>query len=261
MDGRVLILCDEKPGDYERYSVKDSRFLVCEMMDPADMPERLFVCWDSIIPEDRGFIEECKHYARFTEKPYPEFALSQRGTIDPKSGTIKTSIQEQCYLDTYYNNFNYLSKLSQKGEDVYGEAMDLAVQFPFDANQRFFEQFSKLLEMHGIITILPTFSIESDPNITNYRMQMLDAWKNANRFMSAAKKSAAKVVSPMIYTPLETEEVSTVDDEENELENDVKEKKHPNFGDVYVRAGEELMKIYSLPFFGENNGEQEGPEI
>lgn len=54
MDGKLLILCDELPRDYEHHSVKDVYFLRSTMIDPDDDPERLFVTWDAVIPKDRN---------------------------------------------------------------------------------------------------------------------------------------------------------------------------------------------------------------
>ncbi len=253
MDGKVLILCDELPGDYEEYSVKDRNYLVSPIRLPEDDLERIFVCWDSIIPEDRRFIEMCKYYARFTEKPEPNFVLSQTGATDSRSGTIKSSIQEQAYFDMYQRNIGYLSTIKQKGEDVFGEAMELAVQFPFDANEKFFEDFSNMLNLNNIVTILPSYSINSEQNITKYRMQMLEAWQNANKFMDPNVKSCAKVVPAMTYKPMENK-----DDERTANVSNSEEA--PCLMDVYNRAGTELLKIYSMPIFGEpddKKGEEE----
>lgn len=68
MDGKLLILCDELPRDYEHHSVKDVYFLRSTMIDPDDDPERLFVTWDAVIPKDRTFIEKCHQYATTYEE-------------------------------------------------------------------------------------------------------------------------------------------------------------------------------------------------
>lgn len=230
MDGKLLILCDELPGDYKGYSVKDRNFLVSLMRYPEDDPERLFVCWDSIIPEDRSFIEACKYYARFTEMPDPMFALSQKGSTDPKHGTIKGSVQEQSYLDTYDALLNYLKGVKQNGGDLYGELMEKAVQFPFDANERFFRDFSKLLQDNGVVRILPAYSDKTHGPTSNYRASMLEAWKNANSFMPGNVRAGAKVLAPMEYSDI---------------------------GEVYKRSIDEMLQIYSLPIFGEQDGEEQ----
>ncbi len=223
MDGKVLVLCDEKPGDYGRYSIKDSKFLVSPIKDPEDDPERLFICWDSIIPEDRSFIEACKHYARTLEKPAPDFMLSQKGSTDSASGTIKGSVQEQAYLDRYLSNMDMLTRVKAQGGDVYGEAIEIGMQYPLDANSYFFQEFSRLLNMNGVVRVLPTYSLNTEPNIARYRADMLEAWKMQNQYMGR-NKAYAKVVSPMTYS---------------------------DFGEVYTRAGDELLTVYSLPIFGE----------
>lgn len=230
MDGKLLILCDELPGDYQKYSVKDKNFLVSPMRYPEDDPERLFVCWDSIIPEDRSFIEACKYYARFTEMPAPNFALSQKGATNVRSGTIKGSVQEQSYLEAYDALLNYLKDVKKSGGDLYGEIMEKAVQFPFDANERFFRDFSKLLQANGVVRILPSYSNKTHEQTSSYRASMLQAWQNANKYMPDNKKAGAKVLTPMSYS---------------------------NIGEVYSRSVDEMLKIYSLPIFGEPAGEEQ----
>lgn len=92
MDGKLLILCDELPKDYEHYSVKDVYFLKSTMIDPDDDPERLFVTWEAVIPTDTTYIETC-HQCSFEFKEMPiEMRLKQTGTINPKNGNIKGSI-------------------------------------------------------------------------------------------------------------------------------------------------------------------------
>lgn len=230
MDGKLLILCDELPGDYKGYSVKDKNFLVSPMRYPEDDPERLFVCWDSIIPEDRAFIEACKHYARFTERPEPAFALSQRGKTDSRFGTLKGSIQEQSYLDTYNALFDYLRSVKDSGGDLYGEIMEKAVQFSFDANEKFFMDFSSLLQSNSVVRILPTYSRNTHAPTTAYRANILEAWQNANKFMTPDKKAGARVLPHIEYS---------------------------EFGDVYSRSIDEMLKIYSMPIFGEQEEEEQ----
>ena len=233
MDGKLLVLCDELPDyielegekkDKKALKVYDRNFLVAPMIDPSEDPERLFVCWDSIVPEDRAFIEACKHYATFTERPAPGFALSQRGMADPRHGTIKGSVEEQSYLDAYNNLFTYLSGVKSAGGDLYGEIMERAFTFPFEANQRFLEDFSRLLQANNVVRILPAYSVNTHAPTTKYRADILQAWESANRFMPANIKSGAKVLPPMTYTDI---------------------------GEVYSRSINEMMVIYSLPIFGE----------
>ena len=240
MDAKLLILCDEKPGTnndgHKEYKIRDSIFLADSIRYPEDDTDKIFVSWDSIIPEDRTFIEECKYYATFREKPNPTFVLSKRGSIDPARGTIKTSLQEESYYKAYEDNLNYLQKLArERGKDLewQAEVIDLSVQYPLQANQRFFDDFSKMLEYNNIIRILPTFSRESENNITEYRKAILDAWNNMNKI---TKKVSAKVLPVEMYS---------------------------DFGEIfYKKSTDEMLKIYSMPIFGENpDGHDDGPEL
>ncbi len=250
MDGKLLILCDEMPGihnnGHDDYKIRDSRFLAQVLRYPEDDTDRIFVSWDSIIPEDRGFIEACKHYARFTDKPDdPAFPLTRRGSIDPATGNIKDSIQEESYYTTYQNNLNYLSNLMKKGKDWQGEAMDLVVQYTLDADERFFNDFTKMLNNNGIVSIMPCFSdIQTSPNIEKYRRDLLEIWKNRNEmrrksgFRNCDEYSAANVLDVQKYS---------------------------DFGEIlYAKSLDEVMKIYSMPDFIEVEDKKsysDGPEM
>ena len=246
MDGNLLILCDEMPGTHndghKEYKIRDSRFLVAPMRYPEDDTDRIFVSWDSIIPEDRAFIEQCKYYARFTEKPEDAlFSISRRGSTDPADGTLKDSVQESSYYNTFERNLNYLYRTMKKGEDWYGEAMELAAQYSLDADERFFSDLVKLINNNGIVAILPCFAQDrAELPITRYRRDMLDIWKNRNEmriksgFRECGEYSTAKVLDYETYT---------------------------DFGEIlYQKSVDEIMKIYSMPIFGEktNNSNPSG---
>lgn len=246
MDGKLLILCDEMPGTHsdgqKEYKIRDSRFLAVPMRHPEDDVDRIFVSWDSIIPEDRAFIEQCKYYARFIEKPKdPLFGISRRGSTDPADGTLKDSVQEASYYDTFERNFNYLYRMMKSGEDWQGEAMELGVQYPLDADERFFSDLVRLVNNNGIVAILPCFSEEKEGQaITKYRRDMLEIWKNRN---DMRRKSGFR----------RTDEYSTAQVLDFETYSDFEEI-------LYGRSSEEIMKIYSMPIFGEptNNSSHSG---
>lgn len=228
MDGKLLILCDEEPKDYEHYSVKDVYFLRSTMIDPDDNPERLFVTWDAVIPKDRTFIDACHKYATNYEKTPVDFRLRQTGAIDSKHGNIKGSIQEQSFVNALDLNIELVKSAAAKGEDYQAEAIELAAQYPMQATEQFLEDFSATLNNNGIVRILPAHSSNTDPEIVRYRTALLEAWQNQNRFMGD-KASYAKLLQPMIYE---------------------------EFGEVYSRSSDEIMKIYSLPIFGESEETQ-----
>lgn len=233
MDGKLLILCDELPGDYEHHKVKDIYYLRQVMIDPDDNPDRLFVTWDAIIPKDKSFIEKCMHYASLCETIPPEFRLSQTGAIDSKHGNIKGSIQEDSFMKALDNNIAYLKseairKNQNKKEmdkddlvELRGLAMDLAVQYPFQANEQFFEDFSAILNSNGVVRILLAHKSDQDEKLIRERMALMTSWQSQNKLMRE-KASSAELVEPMMYD---------------------------EFGEVYSRSGDEIMKVYSLPIF------------
>lgn len=116
----------------------------------------------------------------------------------------------------------------QKGEDFNGEAIELAVQYPMKATQKFLEDFTSMLNLNGVVRILAAHKNDVNPKIVKYRTSLLDAWQNQNRIMRE-NASFAKLVELMVYE---------------------------NFGQVYSRSVEEMMKIYSLPIFGEEENEE-----
>lgn len=221
MNGKLLVLCDELPGAYDGYVVKDCRYFKIPYIDPAEDSDIVYMCWDSIIPEDRAFIEACKYYATFRENPKPTFILEQRGATDPATGTLKTSIQEETYYNLYLSMVQRLRIAQSQGEDIYGEAMDMSIQYPFQASFCFFADLTNLFNAKNVIRILPTYSKTSEPNITNYRAALLKAWQDQNRFFE--KKSPAQILPTIEYA---------------------------NFAEVQSQAMDEILEIYSLPIWG-----------
>lgn len=230
MDGKLLILCDEIPKDYEHYSVKDVYFLKSTMYDPDDDPERLFVTWDAIIPQDRTFINKCYKYATTYEQIPADFSIRQTGAIDTKNGNIKGSIQEESFLHTLDYNIERIRIAAANGEDYQAEAIELATQYPMQATEQFLKDISYTLNNNSVVRILPAHKSNTDPELVRYRTNLLEAWQNQNRFMRE-KSSHAKLLTPMSYE---------------------------DFIEVYSRSSDEMMKIYSLPIFGEY--EESSPE-
>lgn len=222
MDGKLLILCDEDPRDEEKLTIRDKHFLDSEYWDPDDNTDMLFVCFDSLIPEDRTFIEECKLYGSFRANPDPTFMIGQKGKTNPKYGTIHGSVQEASYLKTYLNNIEILKRVQSRGEDIQAEMLEMACQYQFAATSNFLRDISEIVSKHGIVRILPAFKHDADPAFTKYRLDLLEAWQNQNN-LPGENKVYASLLQPMEYS---------------------------DFGEVYSRAMDEMMKIMSLPIFG-----------
>lgn len=225
MDGKVLVICDEMPGVYEEYSVKDSKYLISPDVNFYEEESIIYTSWDSIIPEDRSFIVACKKYARFEEKPPADFVFKKRGAIDPGGGTIRDSIQEESYLKEYRQNVDWLERLHNEGKDWQEEALELASQYSVAATQRFFEDFSQILSMNGIVSIIPCFSENSDTKTIEYRKAMLSSWRNADGYM----KRRSSVVR--------LNDFSTYSD----------------FRDIFKKACDEALTIIGMPYFFEED--------
>ena len=235
MDGKLLILCDELPGKHnngdKEYKIQDYGFLVSEKLYNDDLEsDKIFMTWEALIPEDRWFIEACKYYARFTEKPIPTFPIQKRGLTDPATGTLKDSLQERAYYDTYQAILQQLSEMNKNGEDWQAMALEYTVQYTFDANQTFFNELSRRLNNNEIVRILPCFSNNAEPNISRYRAEMLNAWNEQNNLR---KKQEVTRAATAELLPFET---------------------YSDFSEIlYVKSTNELMKIYSMSIFSEDN--------
>lgn len=221
MDGKLLVLCDEVPGDYRHLSVKDAYYLKETMREPREETQELFVSWESIMPNDQSFINGCIGYARNYSMP-PEFMLSKKGAIDLANGNIKTSIQEESYLGVYESIIRTIQASAARGEDIQADAIDLAFQYPFLATDRFLTDLSYYFNLNGVVRILPTHSKDTDPEVIRHRMMILEAWVNKNRLLGE-NVSCAEVLDGLVYD---------------------------EFREAYSRAGDEVMAIMSLPIFG-----------
>ena len=123
--------------------------------------------------------------------------------------------------------------------------MGLVVQYTLDADERFFNDFTKMLNNNGIVSIMPCFSdIQTSPNIEKYRRDLLEIWKNRNEmrrksgFRNCDEYSAANVLDVQKYS---------------------------DFGEIlYAKSLDEVMKIYSMPDFIEVEDKKsysDGPEM
>lgn len=224
MDGKLLILCDEDPRDEERLTIRDKNFLVSEMWDPEDNTDLLFVSFDALIPQDRTFIEQCKVYGSFRDKPATDFPLTQRGKTNPKYGTIHGSIQEESYLNTYFWFVERVKEAQRKGEDVRAEMLELAFQYQYYATAFFYRDFSNILQKNGVVRILPAFKKGGDKHFDNYRKTLLQGWVDQNEVFRKYR-AYTSLLEPFYYD---------------------------NFAELYSKASDELMNIMSMPMFGES---------
>lgn len=223
MDGKLLVLCDETLGEYKHYKVRDAYYLLNDYYDPEDNSNIIFVNWKSVIPDDVEFLERCKHYARTYEEVPADFMYQKKGVIDQRYANVGDSIQERSYYDVLLSNtLSVHSAIANEDEDYQALAIDLACEFPFQATQRFLEDFSSVLKKNGIVRILLAYKTSLDYDTIRRRASLLDAWKNQNRFMRE-KMSNAEIAGEMSYD---------------------------DFGKVYTKAQEEMLKVYSLPIFG-----------
>lgn len=217
MNYKLLVLCDEVPNEYKGYEIKDFTYFNRTIITPNEDSDIVFMSWDAIIPEDRTFIEKCIYYSKTFDITDPTFLMTKRGKTNAKYGTLKDSMQETSYYNVLKNNIKYLQNEINKGNDSLGIALDLSVQYPFMATQKFMEDFSSALINNNIVRILPCYSNSTNENLTRHRREMLDSWVNSNRIMP--RSSIAKVLSPVYYDSIE---------------------------EVQKQAKEEMLEVYSL---------------
>ncbi len=219
MDGRLLILCDEFPGEYEHYSIKDFYYLKEELENPYGYPERVFASWETIFPSDKTFLNFCHYYARTFEVIPPDFFLQMKGIVDPQNGNIGKSLQEESFMKVLESNYERVRTQARRGEDYRAEMMELVFQYAYQATQQVIDDFSSMLERKNIIRILPAHKKGIEEELKRERTMHLEAWQ---QYVKLVKKETYRdLVEPLDYD---------------------------EFGEVISRSSKEMMKIYSLPF-------------
>lgn len=243
MDGKLLVLCDERPTINEhggRIDEKGSLLaqqenkwfnfegkeievdpykkvisaidLLNEMMTETTEPDILFVDWETVVPSDISQLQQMKLYAQSTEEIPPQMLFD--------AAVKNPSLMKRAHYDRLIS----IDNMRMRPSFDYGpQAMD-----------DFLGLFSRALSLNMIVSVLPTFSVQQAADVTNARWRVLQTWKNKNQMMSEHRNEPkVEVLQPMQYK---------------------------DFGEIYIRAKDEMLKIISKPYLFEEKNTTTDPE-
>ena len=241
MDGKLLVLCGERPtidengrridekgqlltkqgNEYrdidgnvvqvdEHKKVISGMDLLNPMETEATKLNILYVDWETIIGSGDGEpLQEMKHYAEIVDK------LPARITL---KGMEEPSLLKKAHWDT-------LMEI-----DRYGQRPTHS--YKFKAMEQFEKMFSDVMQKNGIVSILLALPVEDGEDVNQRRMKLLRSWNYAQKSLQAPRK--VEVLSQLSYT---------------------------TYGEVYKKAQDEMMKIYEKPGWNQQPGEDEEPGL
>ena len=241
MDGRLLVLCDERPtvddygnridenrnllrptedGKYvnmelEEVEVDENKRVVNAMdlllpVEPNSIQDYdiIYAAWETVAPSDIEPLRQMKSYSQNQEQiPFDLILKSDH----------KSSIMRKVYAET-------LTGISRPRLD-----------FSFIASDKFMQTFVDAMQRNGIVSILPAFSKSDSQDIINSRVTILNSLRTyVDMRVTQNRGEHIEILPGMIYE---------------------------EFGEVYGKAKEEMMKILSKPFFNEAPKTSPAPKI
>lgn len=241
MDGKLLVLCGERPtidengrridekgqlltkqgNEYrdidgnvvqvdEHKKVISGMDLLNSMETEATKPNILYVDWESIIGSDDGqSLQEMKHYAEIIDRIPARIALE---------GMKGTSLFKRVYWDT-------LMQI-----DRYGKRPTNS--YVLQAQDQFEQTLSDIMRTNGIVSILPALPVEDREDVNQRRMRLLRSWDCAQKSLQRIRN--VEVLPPLSYT---------------------------TYGEVYTKAQHEMRSIYAKPDWNQQVSEEEGPVL
>ena len=227
MDGKLLVLCGERPtidengrridekgqlltkqgNEYrdidgnvvqvdEHKKVISGMDLLNSMETESTKPNILYVDWESIIGSDEGqSLKEMKHYAEIVDRIPTRIALE---------GMEGTSLFRKAYWDT-------LMQI-----DRYGKRPTNS--YVIQSQEQFEQTLSDIMKSNGIVSILPALPVEDGEDVNQRRMRLLRSWDYEQPSLYGARK--VEVLPPLSYT---------------------------TYDEVYIKAQDEMRKIYAKP--------------
>lgn len=185
MDGKLLVLCGERPtinenGERidkkghllinkgkkylnkkgEEVKVNKHKQIISGMdllstyMTESIKPDMLFVDWETIVTSDLEPLYEMIKYAESEEIIPPELIFDAQKN---------ESIMKKAHLDT----------LLQKDKHSERPSFD----YKFEAMENFMQMFSSAITDNRIVSILPAYSTKDDDEINRARMKLLESLK------------------------------------------------------------------------------------
>jgi len=138
-------------------------------------------------------------------------------TLASYSGTSEDIPSEIIFEMLKKNN----SVIEMAYQEVFSRIERPCIDYSPRAMDYFMRKFDNILQVNRIVAVLPTYKENSDREIINSRQRILNSFAYRNDTFSKIKGDRkVDVLSPMLYR---------------------------NFGEIYVRATDEKMKILSAP--------------
>ena len=236
MDGKVLVLCGERPtineygdrldensnllqkidGKYynlsdeevevdEHKNVINGMTLLNEISTDATNSDILFVDWETILSTDLQPLQEMIAYANSTEPIPPKVILNS----SKNPSMLKKAYTDRLMLIDSHN-------------------IRPRIDYQFQAMDDFLQLFSRTLSKHMVATVLPAFAKSDSPEVNAARARFIKSWETVNE-IRASKYSNSNEDLIEVAEPIEYE----------------------NFEEVYERASEEMQKVISRPYWFE----------
>lgn len=229
MDGKVLVLCSEKPtineygdridenGNLLKKGEAGEWFDILDNIVPVDEHKRVinamdlllpiepesmrnsdifFVNWENIIPSDIEPLQSLISYSATTEDVPFKLLLSVK------------SMMQKAHVD----RFIAIDKAGRRP----------SIDYKFQAMDDFMRLFSETLDKNMIKSVIPAFSVRDSEDEINARTKLMSAWQNFNN-MRAQTEGKGKI------------DVSSV-------------VRYKDFGEIYETAGREVMNLISKPY-------------
>ncbi len=242
MDGKLLVLCSERPtinetGDLKGHLLKkDGKqyfdtegnevnveagkrvFSAIDLLLPIVTPDGsrdgsdiFFVDWETVAPSNTEQLEELTSYA----PPTVELPIQRMFKLTEKPNLAKRAyINRLCELK---NAQREMIKGGKLDETLFG------MDYGFLAMDDFLKSFSKAITNSGVVSILPAFSKSDSQKVIDDRFKILQAWKYQNDMESKLGRAPKiDIAKPVLYG---------------------------DFAELREKASEEMIKIYSKPEF------------
>lgn len=235
MDGKLLVLCGERPTidengrridekgqlltkqgneyrdiDGNVVQVDEHKKVISgmDLLNPIETESTktniLYVDWETIIGSSDGEpLQEMKHYAEIVDKL-------------PASITLKGMQESSLLKKSHWDTLMQMDRHGQRPSHSY----------KFRAMEQFEQMFSEVMQKNGIVSILPALSVEDGEDINQRRMKLLRSWNYTQKSSQGVRK--VEVLPPLSYT---------------------------TYGEVYIKAQDEMMKIHAKPDWNQQTGE------
>jgi len=233
MEGKLLVLCSERPtvNDYgnlideKRHLLRkneDGKYINVEFEEvEVDENKRVVNAMDLTLPVIPDSIRDYDIiYADWETVITSDIQPLQEMTAH--AGT-KDQIPIKLILDSGHNSSMIRKAYSETLTEINRPSMD----YSFIAMDNFMRLFSNSLHNYDIVTVLPAFSNNDSPEVVRARSRFIESFK-----YNEGMKSNLNRTQPINVLPSMSYE---------------------NFGEVYAKAQDEMMKIINKPYFFETN--------